>query len=377
MAGEIPRRIHQLWIDPSAEGSRPPPADILDSVRQWSALNPGHAHRLWTLEAVLEECAARGRADVAGAIGQCRLPSMQADIARLFLLGAVGGFWSDLKLRPRVAIPPALHGFATVLAEHFPKPDLPDPAGLLVNGFMGAAPNAPVIAMALDLVLCNVARRQGDGVFAITGPGALTTAWGCYRLADPAYRHTVFVIPHRQSWGVLWDVGADRYNPPGLHWAERQRREPLFVGEEQPGQEPTGLFVAVPGHVTRIDTIPSRQGFYPFEPELGFAWADSGARPRIFFDARLPFDRLRMKLFVQEPRLLAGVGFRVNGMPAPAEFRTDPDGWSVAILGPFAVRPSWNELAIDPPGAPAPPAGGDRRRLGVALAWIQPFVTIA
>jgi hypothetical protein len=370
----LPRLIHQMWIPP-ADAPRPDlPENLCAYAARWAQLNPGHAHRIWRLPEVVTLCRRHGRHDVIDAIGQCRFPSMQADVARLFLLLLRGGIWCDLKLVPLQPIPPALYGFQTVLAEHFPTAARPDPDGLLVNGFIAASPGAPVIATALDLVLRNIDRRQGDGVFAITGPGALTLAYRAHRLGHAHHADHVHVLPHERSWNVLWGVGLDSYNRPGAHWAVRQRTESPFMAPERPVQPAElGLFEAIPGHVVRIDAIWSRQGFHPFEPESGFAWLSDAAPPRLLFDAPLPFNALRLKLYAQPGCRLEEGAFQLNGQTLPGRITPDGDGWAMVDLGPFAVRPVWNALVIHPP--PAPPASAaDPRRLGLAVAWIQPAI---
>jgi hypothetical protein len=365
-----------MWIEPPNTASGPMPAELATAVDLWRRRNPGYGHRLWERDDVLRLCAEHGRADVAACIGQCRFPAMQADIARLFVLSRFGGFWSDLKLRPRQPISPALRGFATVLVEHFPKPELPDPRGVLVNGFIGAIPGAPVIASALNLALANVRERQGDGVFAITGPGVLTTAWRSHRLAHPEQAASVRVIAHADAWGVLWDVLPDTYNPPAAHWAERQQRESPFVEEgSSHGLEPgaSGLFVAVPGHLSRIDRVHSKQGFHPFESGPSFSWVSDESTPRIFFDALLPFDRLRLKMFVKAGVALSEAAFLLNGKPVPWEAHSEGEGWCLVDLGPFTVGASWNQLAVCPPrGVTAD--SSDPRVLSVAVAWLQPWI---
>lgn len=374
----IPGFIHQMWIDPSEAGDRPVPAGIAENLGIWRVLNPHYVHRLWGLGDVLDLCAVRGRSDVATSIRQCRFPAMQTDLARLFLLSTFGGFWSDLKLRPRLPIPTGLHCHEAVVVEHFPKVDLPAPDGLLCNGFMGAVPGSTLMATALALAMKNVVQQKGDSAFTITGPGALTLAWKIYRLSEPARARAVHMIPHAAAWGVLWDVGPDTYNVPGMHWTVRQRRESPFISPlaAEPQVSPrVGLFEAVPGHVTRIDAIYSKQGFHPFEEPGGFCWLAEGPPSRIFFDAFLPFDGLCLKLFAVPRYPVPAVAFVLNGTRVSSDVRREGERWTMVELGPFPVRRRWNELVIAPPGFAAAPTesnGQDSRRLSIALAWAQP-----
>jgi hypothetical protein len=364
-----------MWIDPFGMAPRSLPENIAQNLALWRALNPAHKHKLWSLPEVLDLCVEQKRLDVVNAIQQCRFPSMQTDIARLFLLSVCGGFWSDLKLRPRQPLANAFDIHDTVLVEHFPKPELPEPRGMLANGFIGAAPRAPLLVTALALVVRNVEQRQGDGVFLITGPGALTMAWRSFRLADPHRSRAIHVIPHADAWDVLWDVVPDTYNLPGMHWATRQQRESPFMPASLPTRsgDAAGLFQAVPGHRVRIDAINSKRGFHPFEEATSFCWLAGEGASRIFFDAFLPFDRLRLKMYALENYPLPEVVFRVNGQPTHSDIKTDGDGWNTIEVGPLVTQPKWNELAIAPPYFVESP-GGDGRRLSVALAWLQPWI---
>jgi hypothetical protein len=240
-------------------------------------------------------------------------------------------------------------------------------------------PGAPVIACALELAMENVRQRQGDSAFSVTGPGALTMAWRSYRLGHPDYADAVFVIPHSCSYGLLWDVGSDSYNRPGMHWLARQQQESLFVADAPADTEPpdtTGVFKAVPGHITSIDRIHSRQGFHPFERASGFCWVSEGAEPRIFFEAFLPFTRLRLKMYAKDDVQLSEVAFLLNGMPTQIRASAEQGNWSMVELGPFRLADAWNQLTIHPARfVPADHSGGgDRRKLSVALAWVQPWI---
>jgi hypothetical protein len=356
---EIPRLIHQLWIDASGDPAAVLPSDVQRQVDGWAALNPDYRHRLWTLDAVIALC----DAEMAAAIRNCRLPSMQADLARLVLLDRFGGFWADLKLVPRQPIATALHRFDAVLVQHFPKAELPDPTGVLVNGFIGAVPGSHLIATTRALALANIGARQGDGAFALTGPGVLTTAWRSELLAGRLGMH---VIPHGQAWGVLWDVGSDSYNRSGQHWALRQLREPLFFNDPLP-PSPGPVFSAVPDHIARIDAVFSQQGLRPFEAGSGFSWIADPGPARLIFTAFRLFDLLRLKMY----RLTGAMpDFALNGAGLGARVVEQDGGWCTVELGRFHLASGWNQITVQPSEYFTPP--GDGRRLAVALAWIQP-----
>jgi hypothetical protein len=82
---------------------------------------------------------------------------------------------------------------------------------------------------------------------------------------------------------------------------------------------------------------------------------------RILFDAALPFDRMRLKLFAVEAYPLEKLVFTMNGRRTPIRIEAEGNRWSLTDLGPFEVRPAWNELVITPPCFM--PAGTDMRQV--------------
>ncbi len=191
----IPSSIHQIWIDPNESSqfrhdgrdapTNVPPADILTNCLAWQTLHPTFAYTLWSIERVLRLARLHDRPDVCDAIATCRFPAMQADIARLFILEMVGGYWVDLKLNPLVSFLNLLSRYELVVTEHFPKDNLPYPNGFLINSFIGSTPYQPVVTAALNKVVDNVRRRMSGSIFYVTGAPVLMAAIEesnvCYR----------------------------------------------------------------------------------------------------------------------------------------------------------------------------------------------------
>ncbi|MCF3946300.1 hypothetical protein AiwAL_07320 [Acidiphilium sp. AL] len=227
----IPPSIHQLWIDPNARagkdlGDREPaalPADVAANCLAWRLLHPNFGYKLWRLGEVARLARLQDRADVCAAITACRFPAMQADIARLFLLEMDGGFWVDLKLHPLMPFLDRLIFDDLVVTEHFPKDNLQEPNGFLINSFIGARPYHPCISAALDGAVRNVRRRMAGSIFYVTGSPVLMEAIGAvpdrgkYRMLD-----------HQSVWDHLFEIRGGSYNEGGLHWSQRQERESAF-----------------------------------------------------------------------------------------------------------------------------------------------------
>lgn len=214
-----------MWIPPvkSAQGMSLPD-DVARHSDAWRSLHPNFSYKMWSLEDVLSTLARHDLFHVNQVIVSCRIPAMQADIARLAILLIQGGFWADLKLSPRSAFLNELTDFRLVVTEHFPKENLPDPNGFLLNSFLGAEPAHPVIADALNRVVRNVRERQQGSIFYITGSTNLKDA-----LAAHPGEVGSHMLPHQTTWNVLFDVGGASYNENGMHWSVRETREPLYI----------------------------------------------------------------------------------------------------------------------------------------------------
>lgn len=135
----IPRLIHHVWVGP-----RPVPGDW---ARAWADMHPGWGHRVWR-EADLDRIGMPSRAayeaflragDWAGA----------SDIARVAVLLAEGGVYTDIDSRPLRSLEGAPFMDATFFAAYEPVPSLP---GRIANGTIGATPMHDILQTYAALV---------------------------------------------------------------------------------------------------------------------------------------------------------------------------------------------------------------------------------
>lgn len=222
----IPRLIHQLWIDPrkGQDGAWSTlPDDVAGNSMAWQELHREFDYRLWRLDEVMRLARMNDRSDVCAAIAACRFPAMQADIARLFLLEMDGGFWVDLKLHPLTPFLDRLVADNLVTVEHFPKDNLPEPNGFLINSFIGARPYHPCISTALNAAVRNVRSRMTGSIFYVTGAPVLMAAIATSPNQD-GYR----MLDHEEAWGRLFEIRGGSYNDNGMHWSLRQEQESAY-----------------------------------------------------------------------------------------------------------------------------------------------------
>lgn len=231
----IPRIIHQLWINPNPEasGGKHQLAGLAPEIERrcmkWRSLYPTYLYRLWSLDEVLaisdEEHAMGNRARAA--IQCLRFPAAQADIARLILLRAFGGFWVDLKLIPHAPFMTRLLDFDLVLTEHFPQYHRPEPKGFLSSGFIGSDRNTQFIDRVLERVLLNVEDRVRSSIFDVTGPmNLMKVKKEMAQCGEVMGKYTI--LEYTETWAKLFWLGIAPYNNNGMHWSVRELREPIY-----------------------------------------------------------------------------------------------------------------------------------------------------
>jgi mannosyltransferase OCH1-like enzyme len=225
----IPRIIHQIWInpiDPSRRDGMPP--SIIERSQKWRALHPDFQYRLWSLADAQQLSQLLRGPRGPRALGALRFPAARADVARLMVMRAFGGFWIDLRLNPRRAFLEELRGFDLLLAEHFPQADRPDPGGDLINSFIGAAPHQPFFGRVLDRVLSNIEQRESGSIFGFTGGLNLTRILKIMQ-TEPGSLGTYHVLGHQSTWGKLFGVGSGDYNARLGHWRIREETESPYI----------------------------------------------------------------------------------------------------------------------------------------------------
>ena len=192
------------------------------------------------------------------AIGACRFPATQSNMARLAVLYEYGGFYADLKNRPlRPFLGELLHFEAALVTEH--PPTIPDHEGRLTNAFLGSQPGHPLWRSALKRAVRNVKERRPLSSISLTGIGNLENALGSRLLrtvfddVSGAYEHVhaggtqltrtvdFVVIPSLTAWGSkggsdgwMKRTRASYNDDTGAHWSQRERTESVYVDAPAP-----------------------------------------------------------------------------------------------------------------------------------------------
>jgi tetratricopeptide (TPR) repeat protein len=230
----IPHRIMQFWDSPQI------PADILSTMQSWPQGCSGFEHQVFNDASADAFVARHGSHAMLRALRSANHPAMRSDIFRLVWLWVQGGVYADADDLCRRSIAPWLAPGLQLLL-------LQEDIGSIGNNFIAAEPGNPFIKAALDAVVANVLGRQGDSVWFISGPGALTTAFtGHFQAAmaqgqlPPGVR--VIDTWHMQRQAISMHLPR-RYKQDERHWssAEAQVRS-LFrppVGRGAVVTEPT------------------------------------------------------------------------------------------------------------------------------------------
>lgn len=219
----IPNTFHLIWIDPTTQsGIGPLPSDVSDNLNSWHGKEAKHRPVLWELPSLYDLCSQYHMPEVAAALRVCRFPAMQADLGRLFLLKVFGGFWVDLKLHLLMPFLDSLAEYDLIVTEHFVAPNLPNPNGTLSNSFIGARPNHPAIARALEFALANINNRTSNCYWTAGAPNIKKAIDGANDLGR--YR----MLTHTESWGRLFKIQGGSYNADDRHWSLREKVEPLY-----------------------------------------------------------------------------------------------------------------------------------------------------
>lgn len=115
----IPSHVHHFWHDEFGEASivarssawhaESAEADLSTNLARWQELHRDHQTHLWTPGRIVQAARRSGLSLVADALLRSRSISQRADLAMLFVLWSVGGFWIDPTIRPLAA---CLHHYA-------------------------------------------------------------------------------------------------------------------------------------------------------------------------------------------------------------------------------------------------------------------------
>ena len=222
----IPRIIHQLWIPPAH--LRAIPDDVLPQVRAWKDSHPDFEHRLWTVEEVAANLSAPRAARMMEAVRVSRFEAMKADIMRLYLLAEFGGFWSDLKVRPRRRWLDEYLDNDLVLVEHFRFDQLPDPSGTLTNNLIGSRARNSFIEACIEKAHANIDARLSTSVWHVAGIKIYMDIYSdlCARNAPPPRSR---ILKSDYVWGEIVELGHGSYSSNHRHWSVREKIESIYL----------------------------------------------------------------------------------------------------------------------------------------------------
>jgi mannosyltransferase OCH1-like enzyme/tetratricopeptide (TPR) repeat protein len=223
---QIPKLIHQYW------DKAQPPDDVLQLMSSWQANNAG-----WVCQR-LDDATAWDFLDqhcdkqVRQAFETAAHPTLRADLIRLAVLAVQGGVWADADDRAAQGIDHLFPSGVGLLL-------LQENMGTIGNNFIASAPNHPFIRYALKTVTEHILERQGDSIWFLSGPGALTLAF-CHfykrefrQLTLPAGVHIVDTFTLSRTVAQHLPLA---YKHRGAHWNhQKQRNRSLF---RNPGGRP-------------------------------------------------------------------------------------------------------------------------------------------
>ncbi|WP_163005977.1 glycosyltransferase family 32 protein [Methylobacterium brachiatum] len=222
----IPRKIHQLWISPAH--LKAIPDDVIPQTMAWTEFHPGFKHKIWTIEEA-EASLPKARAkQMMEAVRLSRFEAMKADIVRLYLLSEFGGFWSDLKVKPRRRWLDDYLDKGLVLVEHFPFGGIPNPSGTLMNGFFGCAPNNTFVEACIDQIHKNIDMRLSTTIWEVTGPRVFMNVYSNWGGVSEKKLGGV-VIPWSCAWNSFMEMGHGSYSSNHRHWSVREKEESIYL----------------------------------------------------------------------------------------------------------------------------------------------------
>lgn len=164
-----------------------------------------------------------------------------------------------------------------------------------------------------------------------------------------------------------------------LDLALYQRATALFHARAEAamsGVAPTrsALFAPLLNVPAGIAEIAGRQGFHEAEP-IGFAWLRADGPAHIHFAAPASTARIQLQFYcITEDYPIDRILVQVNGRQVPHHAEWAEPRWCRLRIGPIALRPEPNELAIEPPTFLSVRQyrndSPDHRYLSVALATV-------
>ena len=217
---KIPAKIVQYWDQPEI------PDDVLRAMLSWPRHCLGFEHQIFNDASAHAFIRRESGAHVAKAYRQANHPAMRADIFRLAYLARHGGIYADADDLCRRSIRDLLATGSGLIVQ---QEDL----GSIGNNFLAAEPGHPLICAALETVVTNVLQRQGEVIWFVSGPGALTVEFcRLYRseLAATRVPDGVQVIDFYALQRHLSMHLPQRYKSTAQHWSSPEAAPlPLFT----------------------------------------------------------------------------------------------------------------------------------------------------
>ena len=214
----IPPLLHFIWISPTP--GLPVPEDVEKIISSWVNHNPGFILKIWG-EVEIEDFISRFYDnDVLSSYRCLRLIAMKADLARLLILNIFGGFYCDLKNDCLKDFLFDLLENNTVLIEHWPQHDRPDPNGLLANSFIGSEPKSTIILELIDTALVGIKCRVDASPSAVTGGGMITKVIG------KRNHNGLKILPHTEYYKIAFRrvlLAYNNFNKTG-HWTSEWKK---------------------------------------------------------------------------------------------------------------------------------------------------------
>lgn len=222
----IPRRIHQLWISPAH--LKTIPDDVMPQTQAWAEFHPDFKHRVWTIEEAAASLPIRRAKRMMEAVRLSRFEAMKADIIRLYLLSEFGGFWSDLKVKPRRRWLNEHLDKELLLVEHFPFVGIPNPTGTLMNGFFGCAPKNTFIESCIEQVHSNIDNRLSASIWDVAGPRVFMNIYHNWSSSNDRDFEGI-ILPWEYAWNEILEMGSGSYSFDRHHWSVREKEESIYL----------------------------------------------------------------------------------------------------------------------------------------------------
>jgi mannosyltransferase OCH1-like enzyme/tetratricopeptide (TPR) repeat protein len=209
----IPKRVSQYW------DSTKPPGDVLALMSSWQL--KAYDYQRYNDQSAWDFIKQHSDSQVLRAFESSAHPTLRADLIRLAVLSVKGGVWGDADDRCCGSLEAMTgNGYDLVL--------LQENFGTIGNNFIAAAPHHPFIQYALSVVTNNILERDGDSIWFISGPGALTLAF-CHfyrnQLRQLSIPEGVRIIDTYTLSNSVSQHLPLAYKHRGQHWLHKSNRQ--------------------------------------------------------------------------------------------------------------------------------------------------------